>query len=67
MRALMFRPIRTVAERLRASVVLASVRSFARVRTLVDLQVLQPRKRLITTAKLLRAEREREGGKGKET
>lgn len=52
MGALMFGTIRTVAERLRASIVLAAVRSFARMRSLVDLKILQSRKGLITTAKL---------------
>lgn len=52
MGALMFGPIGAVAERLRAAVVLAAVRPFASVRSLVDLQVLQTRERLVAAAKL---------------
>lgn len=50
--ALMFGPIRTVAERFRAAIVLAAVRSFAGVRSLVDFQILQTRERLVAAAKL---------------
>lgn len=53
MRPLVFRPIRTVAERFQATQKLTRIRFLAGVRPLMDFQIFQPRERFKAAGKLL--------------